>query len=174
MIRRILIVEPDPKVARDLFLLFHFEYGRFERERYEPEIAESVAEAVEQVQTINFHCIIIDVDLREMKGYEAIPLMKTINNTTPIIMTTDNNTLELETKVREQDVYYYHIRSFASDELKLAVNSAFENWLEVNKSRRPDIVVTKPVVLKQLRLCQKEEKRDMVITGETKADRIYG
>jgi len=170
MIRRILIVEPDLKVARDLFLLFHFEYGRFVRECYEPEIAESVAEAIEQVQTISFHCIIIDVDLREMKGYEAIPLMKTINNTAPIIMTTGNNTLGLETKVREQDVYYYHIRSFGSDELKSAVNSVFENRQEVKKSRRPSIVVTKPVVLKQLRLCQRQEKRDLVITGETKAD----
>ena len=161
MIRRILIVEPDPKVARELFLLFHFEYGRFERERYEPDIAKSVAEAIEQVQTISFHCIIIDVDLRVMKGYEAIPLIKTIDNSAPIIMTTDKNTLELETKVREQDVYYYHIRSFASDGLKLAVNSVFENWQEARRNMGPDIAVTKPVMLKQLRLCRKEEKRDM-------------
>ena len=47
MIRKILIVEPDPKTAQELFLLFHSGYGRFGRERCEPEIAESVAQAAE-------------------------------------------------------------------------------------------------------------------------------
>lgn len=158
MIRRVLIVEPDPKIARDLFLLLHFEYGRFEPERYEPEIAGSVAEAVEQVQTVNFHCIIIDVDLPEMKGHEAVPLMKTINNDPPIIITTDKNTLELETKVREQDVYYYHVRTFGLNELKLAVHSVFEKLPEVKRSRKRDMAATKPIVLKQLQSCRKEKK----------------
>lgn len=151
MIRRVLIVESDPKVARDMFLLFHFEFGRFERERYEPEIAKSVAEAAEQTQTINFHCIIMDVDLPEMKAYEAIPLLKTINNKPPIIITADKNSLEVETKVREQDVYYYHLRSFGPDELRLAVGSVFENSKKVEKDREPYRGIARPVMLKQLR-----------------------
>lgn len=162
MIRRILIVEPDPEVARDLFLLFHFEHGRFDPELYEPEIAESVAEAIEHIQTIDFHCIIIDADLREMKGYEAIPLIRTINNTTPVIMITPNNTLDLETKAREQNVYYYHIRSFGLNELKLAVGSVFEKLGKVEKSSKLHKSATKHVVLKQLRLSRKEEKQYMV------------
>jgi len=149
MIRRILIVEPDPKIARELFLLFHFAYGRFEQERYELEIAESVAEAVEQAQTVNFHCVIMDADLPEMKVYEVIPLIKTLNNNPPIIVIADENTVDLETKVRKQDVYYYHLRAFGLDELKLAVQCIFER-LQVERVKRTDRAATKPVVLKQL------------------------
>lgn len=149
MIRRILIVEPDPEIAQEMFLLFHFERGRFERERYEPEIAESVAEAVEQVQTVNFNCIIMDVELPEMKGYEAIALMNTIGNNPPVIMTAAKNSLELETKVRQQDVYYYHLRCFGLDELKSAVGSVFEKLQELKRTRKPSIAAA-PIVLRQL------------------------
>lgn len=173
MIRRILIVEPDPEVARDIFLLFHFEYGRFERERYEPEIAKSVARAVEEVQNRNFHCIIMDVNLPEMKGYEAIPLMKTINDNPPIIMTANKNTLDLETKVREQDVYYYHLRSFGQNELRLAVNSLFEESRRVKRGRKLYKGAAKPILLKQLRLFQKEEKRAVVISAGAKLNTSY-
>jgi len=157
MIRRILIVEPDLKIAQEMFLLFHFERGRFERDRYEPEIAESVAEAVEQAQTVNFDCIIMDVDLPEMNGYEAVALMKTIANNPPVVMTAAKNSLELETKVRQQDVYYYHLRSFDLDELKSAVGSVFEKLQELKRAGKPSIAAV-PIVLKQLRLCQKRKE----------------
>jgi len=156
MIRRVLIVQSDPKIAGDMFSLFYSEFGRFERERYEPEIAESFAEAVEQAQTVNFHCIIMDVDLPEMTGYEAVPIMKTVSKNTPIIITTDKNTLELETKAREQNVYYYHVRPSNQSELKLVVGSVFENLEKASVGREIDKVATKPVILKRLRLFQKE------------------
>ncbi|UCF43101.1 MAG: response regulator, partial [Planctomycetota bacterium] len=99
MVRRILIVEPDPRVAEEIFMLLHREFGRFEPERYEPEIAKCVGEAFEQAQAVNFHCIIMDVNLPEMDGYEAVELLRTVSSNTPIILTTEHNTLELENKV---------------------------------------------------------------------------
>lgn len=156
MIRRILIVESDPKIANDMFSLFHSESGRFECERYEPEIADSFTNAVEQTQTVKFHCIIMNADLPEMTGYEAVPIMKTISKNTPIIITTNNNNLELETKAREQNVYYYHVRSSNQSELKLVVDSVFENLEKARVGRETDKAATKPVILKRLRLFQKE------------------
>jgi len=159
MIRRILIVEPDPEVARDIFVLFQLERGRFDSERYEPEIARSVTEAAEQAQAVNFHCIIMDIELPEMKGYEAVPLMKTINNNPPVIITADKNSLEVETKVREQDVYYYHLRSFGLDELKLALGRVFEKMGKVEEVGKLHKGAAKPVLLKQMQLSRKQEKR---------------
>jgi DNA-binding NtrC family response regulator len=157
MIRRVLIVESDPKIADDMFSLFHSEYGRFERERYEPEIAESFTDAIEQAQTVNFHCIIMDADLPEMTGYEAVPIMKKISKNTPIIITTDKNTLERETKAREQNVYYYHVRPSNLDGLKLAISSIFEKLKRTTDGKETDEVAAKPIMLKQLRLFR--EKR---------------
>ena len=158
MIRRVLIVGPEPKITCGLFELLHFEFGRYESERYEPEIAESFTDAIEQAQTVNFHCIIMDADLPEMEDREVIRLMKTISKNTPIIINTDKNTLELETKAREQNVYYYHVRSSNQSELKLVVGSVFENLEKARVGREIDKAATKPVILKRLRrLFQKEE-----------------
>jgi len=156
MIRRILIVEPDAKAAQDMFHTFHSQHRHLERNRYETEIAGSVAEAIERLQTVSYHCIIMDVNLPEMAGYQAVSLLKTIDNITPIIITADENTPDLEANVREQDVYYYHIRAFGEDDLILAVNSIFEESEKLKDRRRPGIASANPVVLKQLRLFQKQ------------------
>ena len=152
MIGRILIVEPDPKTAQELLVLFQSADERFEGGRYEIEMATCVSQAVELAQTISFDCIIMDVELPEMKGYEATGLVRTTNKLPPIILTADNNTPETEAKVREQDVFYYHVRAFGPDELKLAVRSIFEKLPARERVRKTGAAIAKPVALKQLRL----------------------
>jgi DNA-binding NarL/FixJ family response regulator len=64
------------------------------------------------------------VDLQEMKGYDAVSIIRKIDPKIKVIMTTKKNTRKLESKVREQDIYYYFIKSFGKDELVLAINNA--------------------------------------------------
>ena len=66
----------------------------------------------------------MDVEIPEMKGYEAVSIIKSINPEIKIIMTTAKNTKSLEAKVRKQDIFFYFIKSFAKEELKLAINDA--------------------------------------------------
>jgi hypothetical protein len=40
-------------------------------------------------------------------------------------MTTKKNTKRLEAKVREQNIFFYFIKSFGKEELKLAIRNAF-------------------------------------------------
>lgn len=162
MIRRILIVEPDPGVAEEIFMLFYREFGRFGAERYEPEIAGCVAEAFEQAQAVNFHCIIMDVNLPEMEGYEAVELLRTVSRNTPIVLVAEHNTRELESKVREKGVYYYYLRSFGHDELRLAVGGLFNGQLRGERAKKSDEVAVRPVRLKQLCPSLKKEGDDMV------------
>ena len=150
MPRRILIVEADPHVAREMFGLFHFDSERYEQERYEPEIAGSVAEAIEMARNVKFDCIIMDAVLPDMDVCDVIPLMKTINNAPPIIITTVNNDLHLEANVRMQDVYYYHVRIPGTNELELAVRSIFEKLQKVRRTEEGKKRVFERVLLKQM------------------------
>ena len=68
--------------------------------------------------------MVVDVDLPEMKGYEAVPILKAIQPRAKVIMTARSNSKELESKVRRQDVFYYHIKSFNASELASAVSGA--------------------------------------------------
>jgi len=94
-----------------------------------------------------------------LKGYEAVPLIRTINNNPPVIMVAAENTQELETKVREQDVFYYHLMSFDPNELRLAVENIFKRLPTLEDSRKPSIGAARPILLKPLRSFQKEDKQ---------------
>jgi len=118
-LRKILIVDPDTKAARELssFLV---------DEGYDVETSKGLTEAVERINEVKFDCIIMDVDLPEMKGYKAVPILKAIDPKVQIIMTVAENTVELEVKVRRQDIFYYYIKSFDREELKEAVRDVFK------------------------------------------------
>lgn len=126
MTRRILLIEPDRELSWTLFSLLQIERGEFSYQWYEVEVAESVASAVSQARRTDFGCMIVDVDLPGVPGYEVVPLFRDITRNAPIIMVSARNSLELERKVREQGVHSYHIAPFNQDELLSAVYCAFK------------------------------------------------
>jgi len=127
--RRIFIVEPDTKTARELSSLFT-------NEGYEVEIGEGIRKAAERVKDVGFDCIIMDVDLPEMKGHEAVSILKAIDPKVQIIMTAAENTAELEVKVRKEEIFYYYIKSFDREELKEAVRNVFRRLGKVKEVKK--------------------------------------
>ena len=117
--RTILIIDPDMEAARELS-------SRFIKDGYDVEISGGVAKAVEKVKDVKFDCVIMDVDLPEMKGHQAAPIIKAIDPKVQIVMTATENTAELEAEVRKQDIFYYYIKSFDQNELQEAVRNVFK------------------------------------------------
>jgi DNA-binding response OmpR family regulator len=115
----ILIVEPDRETA--------MEYERiFKDEGCDVDLASYATQAVKKVKDVRFDCIIIDVSLPDMAGYDAVAVIKTIAPKTNIIITAGKNTKELEAKIRNEDIFYYYIKSFDREELKLAVRNVLK------------------------------------------------
>ena len=96
-----------------------------ESEKFHVETGRGLADAVKKISEGCFSCLIMDVELPEMKGYEAVSILKSIDPKIKIIMTAKRNTKNLEAKVREQDIFFYFIKSFGKEELKLAITNAF-------------------------------------------------
>jgi len=126
--KAILIVEPNNDTAKEY-------EGMFREEGYDVEIVASVGEAVKLIKDIKFNCIIVDVDLPDMAGYDAVPVIKTIEPDISVIITAATNTKELEARVRNEDIFYYYIKSFDREELKLAVRNAFRDSRRRGKAR---------------------------------------
>jgi two-component system repressor protein LuxO len=118
--KRILIIDP---AYNECMVMASF----IRAEGFEVDTGSSLADALKQLAEGYYPCLIMDVDLPEMKGYEAVSILKNIHPKVKIIMTTQKNTRELEAKVREQDIFFYFIKSFGKDELKLAIHNAFNN-----------------------------------------------
>lgn len=118
--KRILIIDPD-STERIIMATF------LKCENFYVETGIGLADAVKKISDGCFKCLIMDVDLPEMRGYEAVSVLKKIDPKIKIIMTTKKNTKDLETKVRKQDIFFYFIKSFSKEELKLAINNALKN-----------------------------------------------
>ncbi len=116
--KRILIIDPDPKERRDIAL-------QLEDEFYSIDTGKNLSEALKKISEGGYHCLLLEVDLPEMKGYEAVPIIKSLDPKLKIIMMTKKNSKKLEAKVREQDIFFYYIKSFGLEELKLAIKNAF-------------------------------------------------
>ena len=115
----ILAVEPDREIAREYKHIFR-------KEGFDLEVVSSVTEAVKELRNLKFDCLIVDVDLPDMAGYDAVSLLKTIEQKINIIITAAKNTKELEARIRKEDIFYYYIKSFDREELKLAVRNALK------------------------------------------------
>ncbi|MDH4218104.1 MAG: response regulator [Candidatus Aminicenantes bacterium] len=118
--KRILIINPD-RTERTIMAFF------LKNEKFDVETGTGLADAVKKIREGDFGCLILDVNLPEMKGYEAVPILKRIVPEIKIIMTAKKNTKSLEAKIRAQDIFFYYIKSFSKDELIMALNSAFRN-----------------------------------------------
>ena len=112
-----MIIDPDRKGRQGLTAFLR-------KEDYYVETGKGLPEAITKLSEGCFNCLIMDVDLPEMKGYEAVSILKNIDPDIKIIMTTKKNTKRLEAKVREQDIFFYFIKSFGKEELKMAICNA--------------------------------------------------
>ncbi|MDH4270838.1 MAG: response regulator [Candidatus Aminicenantes bacterium] len=138
--KRILIIDPDPWARRDLA---HF----LKKDGYTLETGKNLSEAIKKVAEGEFDCLVMDIDLPEMKGYEAVPIIKNLDPGLRIILTTKQNDKRREAKARAQDIFYYFIKSFGKDELRLAVKNVFNPYKErsdMNKSTKILVVDDDP------------------------------
>lgn len=115
--KRILIIDPDEN-DRNVMATF------LRQHNFSIETGRGLSDALKKVTESSYDCLIMDVDLPEMKGFDAVSIFRNIDPKIKVIMTAKKNSMELESKVREQDIYYYFIKSFGKDELRLAINNA--------------------------------------------------
>ena len=123
--KKVLFIDPDLKFMREISTLFTGELIT--------DSSRGIIEAISKIKTMKYDCVIMDVDLLELKGYAAVSIIKAIDANVPVILTSNENTFELEAKVRTQDIFYYYLKSFEKEELKLVVYSALKKSFSANQ-----------------------------------------
>ena len=78
------------------------------------------------LQQERINVLVLDACLPEQIGYEAISIIKGLGQKLPIIVTAAENNPELEGRIRQKGIFYYHVKSFGPDELMLAISNAME------------------------------------------------
>ncbi len=114
--KTVLIAEPMENIASQL--------GPFLTTREFTTIqVRTLKETLLTLQTQRVHVLVLDADLlQEDCGF--ISIIKGMEPELPIIISAETNTPEFEAKVRQERIFYYHIKSFGTQELEMAISNA--------------------------------------------------
>ena len=112
----ILFSEPVEATAKELSPFL-------ERNGFKSFTAVSLKETLLTLQEERVDALVIDAGLLE-EDCGFISVIKGIEKDLPIIICAESNTPELESKIRQQKIFYYHIKSFGLEDLEMAVSNA--------------------------------------------------
>jgi DNA-binding NtrC family response regulator len=120
--KTVLIVDPDQNQAKKLYLILR-------RDGLVANIVDQAADAIRSIYKEHISVLVLDVEVKDMSWEIAVSIIKDLAPNLPIIITASHNTPELEARILRQKPFYYHIKSFGTDELLLAVQNAIEKPL---------------------------------------------
>lgn len=110
---------------------YRTQIGNFLRSAgYIVKIVKNGQEAIKELQRQNYDVFILDIDMEGLSGLGALPIVKSISSSLPIIVATGDDSLELERVIRSYGVFYYLVKPFEMDEIKEVIESA------VNKGKK--------------------------------------
>jgi DNA-binding NtrC family response regulator len=114
--KTILFADPKDPLAGEL--------ERFMAERgYDAVPVRSLKETLLTLQSRHADVLVLNASLLE-EDCELISVIKNMERNLPIIVCAETNTPELESRIRQQRIFYYHIKSFGVQDLEMAISNA--------------------------------------------------
>ncbi len=89
----------------------------------------TLKETLLALQTRRVDTLVLDAALLE-EDCGFITIIKGIDEHLPIILCAEVNTPEFESKVRQQRIFFYHIKSFGTQDLEMAISNAIRKSLQ--------------------------------------------
>ena len=117
VVARVLVLDSDPVFAGGLRAMLV-------SRGFDVELVGGIAEAIERMKDTDVDCVVMDEGLPEMKGSDAVPVLKAIAPEVPVIVTAAKNSVELETRIRGTGIFFYHCKAFDMHDLVLAIQNA--------------------------------------------------
>ena len=82
--------------------------------------------AIQKAHQNMFDVVVLNAEKTESQIERAIRILKQCNPKVRILVRTDTNSRELESKIRQENIFYYHLNSFGDNEFTVALGSALE------------------------------------------------
>ncbi len=106
----------------------HQELFRSLREDQIPfEVIHDTMGGIEMTRMRHFDVIVLKANSERLQVEQTIRLLKGCDPTAKVIVTTAANSKSLEAKIRKQNIYYFHLESFGTQDLRLAIQTACRN-----------------------------------------------
>jgi DNA-binding NtrC family response regulator len=117
--KTILIAYQDDLWAKSLSSFFHG-IG------YRVEMAKMVSEMIRKVRKGNIHVVLLDDEIEGVKACDLVPLFKKIDDKIQVIVISSGVSLGLVKRLRGAGIFYQAMKPVDLEEIKSAVECAFE------------------------------------------------
>ncbi len=117
--RTILIVSQDDFWARSLSTYFHG-IG------YRVEVARAVSDLIRRVRNGKIQVVLMEDAVEGVRACDLVPLLKKINSGVQIIMVSSEGSLNLARRLRGTGIFYQAMKPVDLEEIRSAVECAFE------------------------------------------------
>jgi DNA-binding NtrC family response regulator len=117
--KTILIAYQDDLWARSLCTFFHG-IG------YRVEIARVLSEMIRKVRNGNIQVVLLDDEIEGVKASDVVSLLKRINAKVQVIMISSEGSLGLVRRLRGAGIFYQAMKPVDLEEIRSAVECAFE------------------------------------------------
>ena len=85
--------------------------------------ANTLKETLLTLQSQSVDTLVLDAVLLD-EECDFVSIIKGIKEDLPVIICAETNTPEFESKIRQQKIFYYHIKSFGTQDLEMAISNA--------------------------------------------------
>jgi len=149
---RIIVMDSDVKTAKQLVSVLC-------KEGYRAENIEQTSRLFEKIRSNLIDVLILDVDAWYKRGYELIPIVKSMDRLLPIIVTSADDSIEVAAKVREQGIFFYTMKPLDMQEIKIALKNALNRRYTsrytsgLGKQEKLGVVDTSEVIRDNAEMC---------------------
>ena len=127
--KTILIAYRDDFWARSLSTFFH---GM----GYRVEVVRMLGEMIRKVRNGNIHVMLLDDEVEGVKAYDVVTLLKKINLKVQVILVSSEGSLSLVKRLRGAGIFYQAMKPIDLEEIRSAVECAFEKIERENPKER--------------------------------------
>jgi DNA-binding NtrC family response regulator len=117
--RTVLIAYQDDLWARSLSTYFH-------GIEYKVETAKMVSEMIRKVRNGKIHVVLLDDEIEGVKACDLVPLFKKIDDKIQVIVISSQTPIGLVKRLRGAGIFYQAMKPVDLEEIKSAVECAFE------------------------------------------------
>ena len=114
--KTILFSEPTETISKELA-------SHLANRDYTTLTVNTLGETLLTLQNHRIDALILDAGLLE-EEWGFIAVIKGMDHELPIIVCAEENTPVLESRIRQQGIFYYHIKSFGVEDLEMAIANA--------------------------------------------------
>jgi len=163
--KRLLLVDDEPNIRRILQVAF-------EKVGYTVNVASDGREALESFKAAKPDCVLTDVTMPGLSGYDVLKEVKSTSDT-PVVIMTAFGTIPQAIQAIRDGAFEYVTKPFDLDQLKKVVGAAVNTKSESPKSSKSqgklELIAESPAMQEVVEVVQQvaESRATVLITGES-------